>query len=111
MGKGKSKAALRRLKPLQRILQRNSEWFSKYKQTIDNYIKQGYARKLTKEEREKVSNRTWYLPHHSVFYPKKADKNRVVFDIAAKNKVQSLSLSLCTGPDLLSSLIDILLRF
>ena len=103
--------ALIRLKPLQRRLQRNPELFSKYKQTIDNYIKQGYARKLTEEEREKVSNRTWYLPHHPVFNPKKPDRIRVVFDAAAKNKGQSLNSSLYTGPDLLNSLIGVLLRF
>ena len=33
--------ALRRLKPLQRRLQRIPKLFNKYKQTIDNYIKQG----------------------------------------------------------------------
>ena len=77
MGKGKSKAALRRPKPLQRILQRNSEWFSKYKQTIDNYIKQGYARKLTEEEREKVSSRTWYLHTTLCFTLKKQTKTEL----------------------------------
>ena len=85
--------------------------FSKYKQTIDNYINQGYARKLTEEERMKVTNRTWYLPHHSLFNPKKLDKIRVVFDAAAKNKGERLNWSLCTGPDLLNSLIGVLLRF
>ena len=34
-------AALRRLKPLQRRLQRIPKLFNKYKQTVDNYIKQG----------------------------------------------------------------------
>ena len=85
--------------------------FSKYKKTIDNYIKQDYARKLTEEEREKGSNRTWYHPHHPVFKPKKPDKIRVVFDPAARNKGQSLNLLLGTGPDLLNSLIGIFLRF
>ena len=66
---------------------------------------------MTEEEREKTSNRTWHLPHHPVFNPKKPDKIRVVFDAAARNKGQSLNLSLCTGPDLLSSLIGVLLRF
>ena len=34
----KYEAAMKRLKPLQRRLQRNSKMFSKYKQTIDNCI-------------------------------------------------------------------------
>ena len=62
-------AALRRLKPLQRRLQRNRELFNKYKQTIDNYIKQIYSSKSTEEKREKASNRTWYLPHHPCVEP------------------------------------------
>ena len=104
-------AGLRRLKRLQRRQQRNRELFSRYKQIIDNYIKQGYARKLTKEEREKASSRTWYLPHHPVFNPKKSDKIGAVFDAAAENKGISLNSSLCTGRDLLRSLIGVLLRF
>lgn len=82
-------AVPKKLKPLQKRLQRNPELFSKYKQAIDSYIKQSYARKLTEEEREKVSNRTWYLSHHRVFNPKKTDKIRVLFDAAAiiKNSV------------------------
>ena len=66
---------------------------------------------MTEEEREKASNRTWYLPYHPVFNPKKPDKIKVVFDVAAKNKGQSLISSLYTGPDLLNSLIGVLLRF
>ena len=66
---------------------------------------------MTEEEREKVSNRTWYLPHHPVINPKKPDKIRVVFDTTAKNKGQSLNSSLYTGPDLLNSSIGVLLRF
>ncbi|KAL1252183.1 hypothetical protein QQF64_019979, partial [Cirrhinus molitorella] len=27
---------------------------------------------------------TWYLPHHSVFHPKKVDKLRVVFNCSAR---------------------------
>ena len=40
-------AALRRPKPLQSRLERNTELFNKYKQTIGNYIKQGYTRQVT----------------------------------------------------------------
>ena len=66
---------------------------------------------MTEEERENVFNRTLYLPHHPLFNPKKPDKIRVVFDAVAKNKGQSLNSSLCIGPDLLNSLIVVLLRF
>ena len=50
-------AARRRIKPLQRRLQRIPKLLRKYKQTIDNYIKQGYARELTEEEKEEAFNR------------------------------------------------------
>lgn len=43
----------------------------------------GHARKLTQEEAEQRSSKTWYLPHHSVVNPHKPDKLHVVFDAAA----------------------------
>ena len=103
--------AFRRLKPLHRRFRKDPELYIKYKETIENHIKHGYAKKLTKEEREKVSDRTWYLPHHPVFHPRKPGKPRVVFDAAAQYKGKSLNSTLCTGPDLLNSLMGVLLRF
>lgn len=43
----------------------------------------GHARKLTQEEAEQRSSKTWYLPHHPVVNPHKPDKLHVVFDAAA----------------------------
>ena len=43
-----------------------------------------------------------------MFNPKKI---RVVFDVVVKDKRQSLNSSLCTGPDLLNSVIGVLIRF
>ena len=97
---------------MHRRFQRDPVLYIKYKETLENHIKRGYARKLTKEEREKVSDKTWYLPHHPVFDPRKPDKPRVVFDTAAHPyKGKSLNSSLCKGPDLLNSLMGVLLRF
>ena len=66
---------------------------------------------MTKKEREKASSRTWYLSRHPVFNPKKPHKIRAAFDAAAENKGKSLNSSLCKEPDLLKSLIGVLLRF
>lgn len=70
-----------------------------------------YARKMGTEEIVSVSQRTWYLPHHPVFNPKNPNKIRVVFDAEATCKEKNLNNSLCTVPDLLNSLVGILLGF
>ena len=41
------------------ITEKSPEFYGKYKQTIDKYINEGYARKLNKDGREKVSSRTF----------------------------------------------------
>ncbi|XP_045022821.1 uncharacterized protein LOC123466669 [Daphnia magna] len=54
---------------------------------------------------------TWYLPHHGVTNPNKPDKVRVVFNPSARHKGTSLNEQLYKGPDLLTILICVLLRF
>ena len=53
-------------------------------ETINTYIKEGYPRKMTKEETINTSDKTWYLPHHPVFHTQKPGKVRVVFDTTEK---------------------------
>ena len=60
--------ALRRLKSLHKWFLGNPDLFEKYKETINTYIKEGYARKMTKEETIYTSGKGWYLPHHPVFH-------------------------------------------
>ena len=64
---------------------------------------------LSKINRE--SGVVWYLPHHSVTYPKKPGKVRVVFDCAAKYPGTSQNDYVPKGPDLTNLLIGVLLRF
>ena len=37
-----------------------------YQKNIDEYVKNGYAKKLTPEEMVKRMSKAWYLPHHGV---------------------------------------------
>ena len=102
--------ALRRLRSLHKWFLGNPDLFEKYKKIINTFLKEGYARKMTKETIN-TSDKTCYLPHHPVFHPQKPGKVRVVFDAAAKYKGKSLNKELFTGPDLLNILVDVLRRF
>ena len=53
----------------------------------------------------------WYLPHFGLYYPKKKDKIRVVFDAAAESNGMSFNKLLLSGPDLTNNLLGVLLRF
>ena len=105
--------AKKRFAVLQRKLRSNQELHTKFKAQIDGYLQQDppYARKLTKEEADNRSSKTWYLPIHPVQNPNKPGKVRVVNDGAAEYRGASLNKSLRSGPDLLNSLVGVLLRF
>ena len=69
----------------------------------------GFAERLSEHDLE--DDNCWYLPHHLVSHPKKANKVRVVFDCAARYNGTSLNEQLLTGPDFLNYLFGILTRF
>lgn len=77
---------------------------------IDDYEAKNYAQKLTPEEM-KENRPMWFLPPFGVIHPKKPEKLRMVFDAAAKVKNVSLNSLSLKGPDLITSLVDILRRF
>jgi hypothetical protein len=81
-----------------------------YEATINEYIMQRHARKLQEDELEGPIGLTWYVPHHAVFHPDKPGKCLVVFDGASTFRGISLNSCLLTGPDILTSLIGVLLR-
>jgi hypothetical protein len=103
--------AEKRFQSLKKRAAADSDYKLKYSETMQGYIHKGYAKKMTSDEVKITSNRTWYLPHHSVINPRKPEKMRVVFDAAAVYEGVSLNSSLVTGPDLLNSLFGVLQRF
>ena len=96
---------------LENKLNKKPELKKRYTDTIRDYINKGHATKLTPENAKLTSKITNYIPYHAVFNINKPSKSRVVFDAAAKYRGSSLSENLLKGPDLLSSLIGIILRF
>ena len=72
---------------------------------MKDIIAKSYARKSTIGT---ASRKTWYLPHHGVYYPKKPVKIRVVFDFSADYKGRCLNKELLSGPD---QIVGVLLRF
>ena len=105
--------AQKRLGCLKRRLIKDETLMKKYNDVIDNYIANGYARKVpeTKSCEREEESITWYLPHHPVVNIHKPEKVRVVFDCAAKYNECSLNDVLIKGPHLMNNLTGVLIRF
>jgi hypothetical protein len=102
------KVAEVRLKLLIKRLNKNTDLKDKYIAGMKEYFDRGYAEKVIETEQ---TNPTWYLPHHSVESKSKPGKIRVVLDCAAQFQGTSLNDQVYSGPDLLNSLIGVLMRF
>ena len=103
--------AKRRLQSLEKKFESCPEIRKRYAKSIQDDIEKGYVKKLSEEEVQCDSKVTWYLPHRFVINPKKPDRLRRVYDASAKFMGQSLNDKVYTGPDLLSSLFGVFLRF
>ena len=100
------------LKSLERRLEKSPELKASYAQTIKDDFDKGYIVQVDKSDCFRIDNpREWYLPHHPVFHPHKPGKVRRVLNGAAKFHGVSLNSKLLTGPDLLQTLIHVLMRF
>ncbi|XP_055914028.1 uncharacterized protein LOC129947476 [Eupeodes corollae] len=103
--------AKRRLACLHKRMKREPQLAKSLDEKIKQFIKKGYARKLTKEEVTERGDRCWYLPIFPVFNPNKPGKLRIVWDAAATVQGVSLNSMLLRGPGQLASLIAVLFKF
>ncbi|XP_037929022.1 uncharacterized protein LOC119663485, partial [Teleopsis dalmanni] len=103
--------ALRRLQCFERKLQSNVTLQSWVCDHIDDMKAKGYKRQLKPNEAEGCYPRKWYLPMFTVSNPNKPQKQRLVWDAAAQYDGVSLNACLEKGPDLLTSLVDVLVNF
>ena len=76
---------------------------------IKDYEKQEYIRKLKKSEII-TGGKSWYIPIFSILNVNK-NKRCLVWDAAATVTNTALNTVLMKGPDLLKSLVGVLIRF
>ncbi|XP_065355454.1 uncharacterized protein LOC135949918 [Calliphora vicina] len=103
--------ACHRLKCLQKKFNKDPQLQQTMQSEIDKLISKGYARRVSEAEMFSHEGRTWYLPIFVTLNPNKPGKVRLVWDAAAKSHNKSLNDFLICGPDLLTSLFNILIEF
>ena len=103
--------ALKRLKHLKKKLNKDPQLKARYTTEMQLMVDKGFAERVPENEDLKSNPKRWFIPHHAVFNPKKPDKLRVVFDCAAEYQGTSLNKMLMQGPDLVNSLVAVLLGF
>ncbi|XP_062557436.1 uncharacterized protein LOC134222310 [Armigeres subalbatus] len=104
--------AIRRLKALEKKLDRNAALKEKVVKQIADYQTKGYAHQATiKELTETAASSVWYLPLNVALNPRKPDKVRLVWDAAATVDGVSLNSTLMKGPDMLVSLPEVINHF
>ncbi|XP_055633341.1 uncharacterized protein LOC129773720 [Toxorhynchites rutilus septentrionalis] len=103
--------AIQRLNCLQRRLSRDDDLKRAFTDKLAEYQTKGYVRKVNPEELVHKQGQTWYLPTFPVINPNKLGKIRVVWDAAASVHGVCLNSVLLTGPDMMTSLVSVLLQF
>ena len=81
----------------------------KYKETLIKDLASKYVEPVNKQQ--PPPDKIWYLPTHPVENSNKPGKIRRVANAASKFKGCSLNTCLLTGPDLLTDLLELILRF
>lgn len=104
-------AALKRLTQLKSKMRRNLNFRSDYVTFMKELMSSGYAERVPDDELHAANGSIWYLPHHGIYHNHKPGKIRVVFDASAEYQGEVLNRHLLQGPDLINSLIGVLLRF
>ncbi|XP_038106872.1 uncharacterized protein LOC119766411 [Culex quinquefasciatus] len=104
--------AVKRMKQLEKKLERSPELYDNVKKQIEDYQAKGYAHEATAEELNGTNNnKAFYLPLNVVVNPKKPGKVRLVWDAAATVDGVSLNSMLVKGPDLLVPLVSVICGF
>ena len=105
-------SAVSQLESLECRLEKDATLKQRYKEAIVVDLQKGFVRILDEEELENTkSELQWYVQHLPVLNPNKPDKVRRVCNAASKFGGVSAYDDLMAGPDLLQSLIGVIIRF
>ena len=104
--------AVNRLNGLLRTLKRKPQMEKDYLEFMEKILSKGHASPVPREEvaSKNQTGKVWYLPHFGVYHPKKPTQIRVVFDSSAEFEGVSLNKRLLPGPDMMNSLLGVLIR-
>ena len=106
------RAAFGMLISTEKRLSKNEKHAETYQQQIQDMIDRDVTRKLTQEELQKYKGPVHYISHHEVLKPdSKSTPVRIVFNSSASYMGHVLNEYWAKGPDLLNSLLGILIRF
>ena len=103
--------AVHRFNSLLKTLKRKPQMREDYVAFMEKILSKGHASPVPPDEVNPKPGHVWYLPHFGVYHPKKPGQIRVVFDSSAEFAGVSLNKALLPGPDLMNSLLGVLIRF
>ena len=105
--------AVNRLNGLLRMLKKRPQMGKDYLEFMEKILSKGHASPVPQEDATSKNQigKVWYLPHFGVYHPKKPTQIRVVFDSSAEFEGVSLNKELLSGPDMMNSLLGVLIRF
>ena len=110
-GKDNRELALKLLLKLEERL-RKTNMAEKYCELIQDFIKRGIIRLLTKEEMDAYNGPRWYVSHHEVLKEGSTSTPlRLVVNTSLRFNGLSLNEILIKGPNSLNSLFSVLLNF
>ncbi|XP_041463438.1 uncharacterized protein LOC121414350 [Lytechinus variegatus] len=93
-------------------LARNEVYAAAYNEQMNEMENLGFSRKLADSEIDSYQGPVHYISHHAVLRPeKKSTPVRIVFNSSASFQGHTLNEYWMKGPDLLNSLLGVLLRF
>ena len=100
------------LQRLEKQLQKSESHAEIYQEQVEDMVLRGAARKLTKQEVEEYDGPIHYVSHHAVLKPRfESTPCWVICNLSAAYCGHILNDYWAEGPQLLNSLVGILVRF